>query len=187
MFDIQVNTEQIQYVETLLKTVNFGRRGDADGNYYQQRTGIIGQVVVADALGYERPKGDGFDKGVDLIICGTTIDVKTMGRTVPMKDHYAHNFMGSQAHFNTEAYLFTSLNINKNILTICGWLPKKEFLETSAFYKCGEKRYRDDKTYFRVRGRAGMYEIAQFLLNPLSSFDEFRDEIKQHFNKTISA
>ena len=46
VIDIQVSPEQIKYVESLLKKVNFGQRGDADGDYNMQRTGIIGQVVV---------------------------------------------------------------------------------------------------------------------------------------------
>ena len=188
--DIHVTSEQIEYVEDLLSRVNFGCRGDADGDYKMQRTGIIGQVVVCDLFKQPRPIGDGFDNGVDLELCGLTIDVKTMGRTVPFKrgKGYVHNFMGSQIHFNTQIYLFCSLNITNNVLTICGWLPKKLFFERSSYFKQGEIRVNDRGKRIAVRGKAGMFEIADFLINDFVSPQIFLEEIKklQKTNKLFS-
>ena len=182
MIDIQVSPEQIKYVESLLKKVNFGQRGDADGDYNMQRTGIIGQVVVCDLFKKPRPTGDGFDKGVDIELHNTTIDVKTMGRTVPFRKNrgYVHNFMGSQAHFDTQIYLFCSLNTTNNILTICGWLPKKDFFERSSHFKHGEIRVNHRGKRIAIRGKTGMYEIADFLINDFISPQLFLEENKNY-------
>jgi hypothetical protein len=184
MLDIHVSPEQIKYVEDLLQRVNFGRRGDADGDYTMQRTGIIGQVVVCDLLKQPRPKGDGFDKGIDLEIHGMKIDVKTMGRTVPFVRGrgYVHNFMGSQAHFDTQIYLFCSFNMRKNILTICGWLPKVDFFQRSSFFRQGEIRVNHGGKRIAIRRKDGMYEIAGFLINDFISPESFCEEIKHYSN-----
>ncbi|MBL4952212.1 hypothetical protein JK635_08315, partial [Neobacillus sp. YIM B02564] len=158
MFHVNVSPEQISYVEHLIENVNFGRRGVFDGSKNQQRTGLIGQVVLSDLLGVERPKGGGFDGGVDFTIEGFTVDLKTMGRTVDFKPSYVHNFTGSQIHFDTDILLFASLNMRKNILTVCGYLPKDELKTKATFFKFKEKRFRDNGTYLLVRDPKGLYE-----------------------------
>lgn len=178
MFDVGAKPEQISYVEELLKTANFGRRGEFDGNYDQQLTGILAQTIVADLIGQPRPvdnnKADG---GVDFIINGKTVDLKTMGRTVPMKETFVHNFYGSQAKFDTEVLMFSSFNKRTKVLTICGWLTKEDFMKKADHFPQGTKRYRDNGTYMTVRGKAGNYEIQQALLNSLNSVDEINKNI----------
>lgn len=172
MLDIPVTIEQLKYVCSLTSTTNFGQRGDADGNKQQQFVGILGQTIICDMLHYARPTNTGFDGGIDIVLNGITVDVKTMCRKVPMKNNYVHNFMGSQIKFNTDVLVFTSYNIMDNVLTVCGWLPKDLFIEKSSFFPYNSKRYRSDGTYFRVRGKSGMYEIANYNLIPINSIDE---------------
>lgn len=179
MFDVRVKAEQLLYVEELLKTANFGRRGEFDGNHEQQLTGILAQTVVADLLELPRPVDEGkSDNGIDFIINGLTVDLKTMGRNVPMKESFVHNLYGSQIEFDTKIFLFSSLNKRTEVLTICGWLTKEDFQEKAIHFPQGTKRYRDNGTYITVIGSAGNYEIQQTLLNPLNNVNEIFLNIK---------
>lgn len=129
MFDIKVSDEQIQYATSLVQQYNFGARGYGDGNKKEQLTGIIGQTVFADLLQMPRPSGEtGFDNGIDFIIQGKKIDIKTMTRTVSVKQHYVHNFIGYQQKYEVNFYVFASYNIRTQILTICGSIDKTSFL-----------------------------------------------------------
>lgn len=179
MFDVKARPVQISYVEELLKTANFGRRGEFDGNYEQQLTGILAQTVVSDLLKQERPVDTGKpDGGVDFVINGLTVDLKTMGRTVPMKDSFVHNFYASQAKFDTAVLLFASFNKRTKVLTICGWLTKEDFMSKATHFPQGSKRCRDNGTFITVLGKAGNYEIQQSLLNPLNNAREIFENIK---------
>lgn len=71
MVEIKVTNEQISYAENLVKKYNFGQRGYGDGSPKEQRTGMIGQVALADILGPPRPTGEkGFDGVYDFILNG---------------------------------------------------------------------------------------------------------------------
>lgn len=170
MFDINVTQEQFNYARTLVLNHNFGVRGYGDGNKDEQFTGLLGQTVFADLLGSNRPRGDiGFDGGIDFIVNGIKIDIKTMTRTVPVKSHYVHNFIGYQLKYETQGYVFASYNKRTNIMTICGYVTKEQFIERAKFYKKGELRYRDDGTSFP--SKAPLYEIMQSDLEQASSMD----------------
>ena len=176
MFDILVTDEQKYYAEEMVSRYNFGMRGYGDGNQKEQLTGIIGQTVLSDLLGVPRPTGaDGFDNGVDFIINGQKVDIKTMSRTVPVKPHYVHNFIGYQKNYNVGFYIFASYNTRTEVLSFCGFVSKEEFLERARFYKKGDLRYRDDGTSFPTK--APLYEIQQSDLNPTNSLQELIDGI----------
>ena len=128
MFDLKVTDEQKIYAKRLVTQYNFGNRGVANGNQQEQYIGILGQTVFADLLNMIRPSGKGgFDGGFDFFINHKRVDVKTMGRTVAVKDFYVHNFIGLQKDFNVDFYVFCSYNRKKDILTICGYVSKDEF------------------------------------------------------------
>ena len=168
MFDINVTQEQLNYARDLVDNYNFGMRGYGDGNKDEQLTGLIGQTVFADLLGVSRPSGEiGFDGGIDFIINDVKIDIKTMTRTVPVKNHYVHNFIGYQLKYETQGYVFASYNKRTNVLTICGYVTKEQFIERAKFYKKGQLRYRDDGTYFP--SKAPLYEIMQSDLEQVDS------------------
>ncbi len=117
MFDVRVTAEQLNFAQDMVNRYNFGMRGYGDGNKKEQLTGIIGQTVFADLLGFPRPNGaDGFDNGVDFVINGRKVDIKTMSRTVPVRDHYVHNFIGYQRKYSVDYYVFASYSsITKGI------------------------------------------------------------------------
>ncbi len=177
MFDINVLKEQVEFAQELLKTHNFGNRGYGDGNYKEQLTGIIGQTVLADLLSQPRPSGEkGFDEGIDFIINGKKVDVKTMTRAVPMRDYFVHNFIGYQLKYDTEYYIFQSYNVTLQIITICGYVSKVEFLQRANFFKKGVLRQRSNGTSFSTK--APFYEIEQTRLNELEKVKDIFDKIK---------
>jgi len=176
MIDYKVNEEQIKYSWSLVNSYNFGQRGRGDGNKNQQFVGILGQTIISDLLKLNRPNGKtGFDGGYDLIINNKKVDVKTMGRTVPVKQHYVHNFIGYQLKYEVDYLLFLSYNKKNSIMTICGYITKDEFLKKARFYPQGAERTRDDGTSFY--SKAPLYEISQKDLYPLNSIGDIVSKI----------
>ena len=51
------------------------------------------------------------------------------------------------------------------MLTICGWIPKKNFKELAKFYKKGTMRVRDDGTSFK--SFADLWELENKYLYPV--------------------
>ncbi len=168
MFHVAVTQDVIEHARTAVGEGRFGRRGFADGSVSEQVTGLIGQTVVMDLFGLPRPNDSGqSDGGVDFVFEGMSIDVKTVGRNVPVRTDYVNNLQAAQIHFPTDAYIFCSLNRRSNVLTVCGWTTKIEFLENAAFYRAGTRRMRSNGTGFPLK--ADLYEILNdALLNPTS-------------------
>ncbi len=177
MFDVPVSQEQIVYATDMVERYNFGQRGYGDGNKREQLTGVIGQTVFADLLGVARPNGaGGFDGGHDFCIHGKTVDIKTMSRTVAMRDYFVHNFVGYQKNYDVDFYVFASLNTKNNVLTICGCVDKETFFKRAKYFEKGSVRTRSDGTTFRTF--APLYEIAQADLFVTNSVDEVTGQIK---------
>lgn len=177
MFDIFPNEEQLNYAKQIVDHYNFGHRGYGDGNKRMQEVGILGQVCLADLLNEERPTGEkGFDGGFDFIINNKKVDVKTMGRTVDIKEHYVHNFVEYQLKYSCDFYIFLSYNYKNNKLTVCGTVSKSTFKEKAILYKLGDVRVRDDGTTFLTR--TPMFEIFQHDLIPINSLSDIYKIIK---------
>ena len=177
MLDIKVLREQRHYAYNLVKKYNFGNRGIADGNQNEQYIGILGQVVLADALNMDRPPSKiGFDGGFDFIINNKKVDVKTMGRTVSIKNYYVHNFIALQKEFDVDYYIFCSYNKRRKILTIGGYISKAELFQNAALYKKGTKRFRANGTFFITK--ADLYEIKQTALIPINKLHDINQKIK---------
>ena len=171
MFDVTVTQEQIDYAERTVKTFNFGNRGYGDGNTREQFTGILGQTVVADLLGCERPTGGkGFDGGTDYIINGKRVDIKTMTRSVPMRSYFVHNFVAYQKPYEVDYYIFASYNTKTSTLTVCGYIDKKQFFEKADFFPKGAERTRSNGTSFFTT--SPNYEIIQSLLRPVNCVED---------------
>ena len=169
MLAVKIKKKIVEKSEIILKKINLGQRGIADGNYEEQKIGLIGQLTIYDLLNIEPQKfrSSGFDGGYDLILNNKKIDIKTMGRKVKMKDHYVHNFIGLQKEYENDLYIFCSYNKTTEMLEICGWISKKDFFEKCKFYKKGTKRYRDDGTFFPTK--ADLYEIENSKLISIKS------------------
>ena len=158
-FNIEVPQFVIDESVLFVQNNNLGQRNDgSDGSPAQQLVGVIGQNMMALALGkpFMKPSTT-HDGGVDFEVFGLKLDIKTMGRTVPPQLDYVNNFMASQGKFMVDGYVFASLNSKNNVLTVCGWIPKEKFLERAEFFPRGTMRVRDDSSSFEVK--ADMYEI----------------------------
>lgn len=140
-------------------TINLGNRGDgSDGSKDQQLVGVIGQNIVNIAIGKKLLEPTiGHDAGIDFEIFGITFDVKTVGRNVAPRIEFVNNLTKSQTKFNVDAYLFLSFNKQSSRITVCGWLPKMEFLDRAQLYRQGTTRARDDGSTFVTK--TDNYEI----------------------------
>lgn len=177
MFIETVTADQWVYASSLIAYYNFGQRGLGDGNEIEQLTGMLGQTVMADLLGVERPNGeDGFDEGVDFIINNKRVDVKTMTRTTDVRDYYVHNFIGYQKNYDVDYYVFLSYNKRKRELTVCGCIDKKSFFEKADYYPKGTRRTRSNGSYFY--SKAPLYEIKQTELMQVDNMKQLKSCIK---------
>jgi hypothetical protein len=154
---IQIPDEVKQRCWSFLQHYNIGTRYKANGSKEQQYVGLVGEVMIKELLQIDSSLKDGYDGGFDLMYKGFKIDVKTMGRTCDPKPHYVNNFIAMQEGFDCDLYIFNSINKKSNKLTICGYISKEELLTHSVLYKEGEKRYRTDGSYFKLK--ADTYEI----------------------------
>jgi thioredoxin-related protein len=96
-----------------------------------------------------------------------------MLRKHDMRDNWVHNFVGYQKEMTSDVLLFVNINRNTKIVQLCGWLDKKNFLETADFYNKGDLRQRDDGTSFKTH--APLYEIQQQKLNKLNNINDLRN------------
>lgn len=178
MFDVVVSQDVIEYARCLVARGDFGHRGRADGSREQQLTGLIGQTVVHDLFGVERPTyGERSDGGVDLVFAGIRMDVKTTGRNVRPQPHYVSSLLRVQVRSRAEALLFCSLNKRQRVLTICGWMGKGEFLKRANLYARGTLRVRDDGTSFVTK--AAQYEMRNSDLNAADCLDALKRSLSK--------
>ena len=83
--------------------------------------GVQGELVFAKIFNLEDPKDNlGSDGGVDYIIQGVTIDVKTAS-----KPHYKLLFRSLEAFKATIGVLV--VKVNDNTFNLIGWATKKQF------------------------------------------------------------
>ena len=177
MFSVFPSDEQQRAAKSLVQRHNIGQRGKADGSQQEQYYGMLGQICLCDMLRFKRPTGsEGFDGGVDFIINNIKVDLKTMHRTVDVKDHYVHNFIGYQMEYPCQFYIFASYNIKTNKLTLCGIISKKDFLKKASFYEKGAIRTRDDGTSFA--SKAPLYEIKQEDLIQIKNKQDMLEKVR---------
>lgn len=157
MINIKLKKNIIEYTKDIVEQYDFGQRGRYDGTKLNQYFGILAENTVRDYVGVDLIEPKGFDGGWDIMYKGYKSDIKTMNRKVYPKPHYVNNFLDVQRNHNSEAFIFTSLHLEHAVLTICGWITKKEFLNTAKFYSEKTKRFRDDGTFFEAE--ADLWEI----------------------------
>lgn len=165
----EATREQRDFCRNFLKEGSIAKRDKFNGDYYQQFFGILGQVIISDYLGLERPKNNGFDGGFDLEYNNKKWDVKCVQRKVDPKRYFANNLPGSQAKYSNNGYIFLSYNVQTGIYSVCGWINKEDFFKKAKYFKSGEKRPRDDGTFVKVY--TDTYEI---LNNQLNKFNNFK-------------
>ena len=124
---VKINTEIKKHCWEQVNKYNFGNRSKDNGNKEQQYTGIVGECVVREMFGIDYIDGSsGFDSGYDLKYASKKYDVKTMKRTVDVKDSYTNNFLKTQEDYDVDGYIFCSWNIKKSELTVAGWIKKED-------------------------------------------------------------
>ena len=181
MFKLKISQDIIQHCQNQIQQYNFGQRSTANGTREQQFTGIVGQCAIMKLFGLDFINGaDGCDDGEDINDKGLIVDVKTMGRTTDVRDYYVNNFIGLQLRFNTDIYIFCSLNKNTNELTVCGWIPKEEFMQKADYFPKGSWRKRSDGSKFQTF--ADLYEIKNSDLNDVQSYEELLFQIDLKYN-----
>lgn len=138
MITLPISEEVIIEATMYVDSRKIGKRKSFNGNRTNQVVGIVGEFIISDLLGIDRPNSTGFDGGWDITISEKKIDVKTVGRTVEPKLHYHSNVIDAQMHFSATHFLFCSLNKPKRTFTICGYISKEDFKKKAAYYKKGE-------------------------------------------------
>ena len=174
MLNLQLNNRVRNYANRQVSIKNFGvRSAGFNGNRIRQYTGIVGECMVHLAMGEDMPRYDSGSLIEDLKINNKKVDVKTMARTVDMRDFYVHNFVGYQKDRDNDVFLFISINKTTGNVQICGWLPKEEFLKKASFFDKGSERKRTDGTSFITK--APLYEIENKQLNQINSVDDIKN------------
>lgn len=168
MINIKPSPDQTGYAGSIAKKSNI--KSKYSGTQLQQAIGFLGETIVCDKLGFLRPAGEGFNGGFDLDILGQKVDVKTMNRTTQVKENYVHNFLDHQKGHPADCFVFCSYNRVNGILTVCGFISKKDFFRLAVFYKEGELRTRADGKQFPAKG--DMYEIQQNQLMPINKIKD---------------
>tara|TARA_R100000005_G_C4928621_1_gene158638 strand:+ start:299 stop:826 length:528 start_codon:yes stop_codon:yes gene_type:complete len=174
MLNLKLTDEVRNYANRQVSIKNFGvRSAGFNGNRIRQYTGIVGECMVHLAMGEDMPRYDSGSLIEDLKINGKKVDVKTMARNVDMRDFYVHNFVGYQKDRKNDVLLFNSINKKTGNVQICGWLPKKIFLERASFFDKGSERKRTDGTSFITQ--APLYEIENSKLIPINTVTELKN------------
>ena len=171
MIDIKPRPDQIEYARAAVERSTIKNR--YAGTREQQKNGFLGETVICDKFGFLRPNPIRFNGGFDICLFSKKIDIKTMGRTTAVKDYYVHNFMDHQKEHEADCFIFCSYNKTNGILTICGFISKKEFFRQAKPYKKGDIRTRSNGEKFPAK--ADMHEIRQDQLMPINDFDDIID------------
>lgn len=173
MIDILIKNNIIDYSKRLIKEINFGNRGFADGNKRQQYIGIVGENVIRDYLGIKLIEfKNEFDGGYDINWNTYKADVKTMERKVKPTLEYVNNVLDTQMNYQANAFIFCSINSKTKILTICGWITKDEFKKYGDYYPIGSIRKRNDNTSFELH--SGNWEIKNKYLHKFYKLEKER-------------
>lgn len=174
MITIPIDEQTIIDATIYVDKSKIGKRRSFNGNRTNQVVGMTGEFIIADLLGFERPKRkDGFDGGWDIQIGQKLIDIKTVGRTSNARLDYDSNVIEAQMHFKATHFLFCSLNKTKRLFTIVGFISKEDFKAKSKFYKKGDEftRVNGDKMILNASG----YFIKNEELIQVDSIAELKD------------
>ena len=120
MFNLKLTDEVRDYANRQVSIKNFGvRSAGFNGNRIQQYTGIVGECMLHKALNKDLPTYDSGSLIDDIKINNKKVDIKTMARTVDMRDFYVHNFVGYQKDRDNDVLLFISINKTTGNVQIC--------------------------------------------------------------------
>ena len=184
MISYNLSEEEKTYAWSMVNLNKIANRGnESDGSKEHQFTGVLGEIVFCDNNAIPRPLYDkGFDHGIDIVIEGVNVDIKTMGRDYDFKEGWVNNLMASQVegnNYETDVYLFANINKKKSTIQYIGWISKQNVLERASGicrYTKGDLRTRDDGSTFFAR--ADMYEIPFNALTTFKTMQELKLQIQ---------
>ena len=122
---------------------------------HHRRIGLLGEIVLAEALSLDPPSATGPDPGFDLVLDPHLIDVKTIERSGPPHRHYLVSVHERQLSASATSFAFMSLTKTSNgspptDAHFCGWTSKKRFLERAASYSKGDFVPLDNGFHYEV-------------------------------------
>lgn len=149
--EIKIDNDIKKIVGDFLKNRNVGERGEFDGDFRKQYLGFIAEAIVYKFFFGNYPDITiGNDNGIDFVLNGKNIDVKSSETTKKINDNFVVTVVLSQLSNKSEAYIFTFVNPETSILTLVGWIDKKIFLRLSNFVPKGSDRYKSDGSTFKM-------------------------------------
>ena len=174
MLNLKLTDEVRNYANRQVSIKNFGvRSAGLNGNSIQQYTGIVGECMLHKAIGKDLPTYDSGSLIEDIIINNKKVDIKTMARTVDMRDFYVHNFVGYQKNRDNDVLLFISINKTTGNVQICGWLSKEDFFKKAILKQKGDGRPRSDGTTMMLK--SPNYEVQNKQLNQINSVEDIKN------------
>ena len=100
--------------------------------------GAIGEIVARDYMSrfYSVTLSNTYD--YDLIVNGSTVDVKTKRTTVAPKPHYYCSISAWNIHQNCDYYCFVRVLENKQKAFLIGLITKQDFFNRAVYKQKGE-------------------------------------------------
>ena len=132
---IQSEWELSQKLAREMGTLNNSITGGA-GNV----VGFLGELAAARYLNYLGCQRQNTYQH-DLTVGNFLFDVKTKRRAVKPESDYLAAITQLSANQQCQGYIFTSVQFAGEIpewITLCGWMPKKRYLEKARLVKRGE-------------------------------------------------
>lgn len=129
MIKIEVEQDIIDKAERYVERYNIGQRSHSNGTKFQQRNGLIGQTYfkhhfTGEHFDFDSPAS--FDGGVDLVMKGYKIDVKTISRRSYATPDSLCDFQIEQMEFDCDIIAFVNFNYDQNVVELVGWCWKKD-------------------------------------------------------------
>ena len=179
MFVVQVPDFLIRLSQEFCANQKLGKRNDgSDGRPDHQLRGVICQNAILFGLGLPLMESStDHDGGVDLILDGVKIDIKSTRILGPIKRHHLHQVPEAQLKFDVDVYIFCALDDEQMKLSITGWLTKKQFLHKAIVNKAGDAIMFSGKSY--VNRMSTRYVYAWMVNSEAHNFEELRDHITQ--------
>jgi hypothetical protein len=182
MIKCLIQSELYEHCRRLATRHNIGRRSFGNGTMEQQMAGMIGESYVRELFGFAWMNDadcNGSDPGYDLKCDMLKIDVKTMviTYTYEPRPEFVNNVMAEQCNtFKPEIYIFCTFNHQTRMLTICGYVTRKQFERRREFFPAGSKRPRTNGTVLTMD--RDTYEIKNCRLEKLYSTDQLVAEME---------
>jgi hypothetical protein len=146
MFTLKLTDEQKQSAWSFVQNNNIANRSEWNGDKTQQYAGVLAEIAFADVMKLPRPIQNGFDHGIDFVMFNKKLDIKTVIRNVDFKYDYGCWVKTSQLDYETDIYIFSSINKKKSEISFIGLIKKELVKEVGILFKLGDKSLRKDGT-----------------------------------------